>query len=86
MHRKPKPIYTMKQKKYTDKYGNVYYKVTFQAKEALYFSYEIPGTSHTATVTSDGLLCRVEEIDGMAAVSRWYRSPKTAVKNGYFRI
>ena len=29
----------MKQKKYTDKYGNVYYKVTFQAKEALFFSF-----------------------------------------------
>lgn len=63
----------MKQKKYTDKYGNVYYDVTFQAGEAKYFHYEDPGTSHTATVTSDGLLCRVEEIDGKAAVSRWFR-------------
>ena len=76
----------MKQKKHTDKYGNVYYDVTFQAGEAKYFHYEEPATQHTATVTSDGLLCRVEEIDGKAAVSRWYRSPKTAVKNGYIGI
>lgn len=76
----------MKQKKRTDRYGNIYYDVTFEAKEAEYFGYEEPATQHTATVTSDGLLCRVEEIDGKAAVSRWYRSPKTAVKHSYIRI
>ena len=76
----------MKQRKYTDNYGDIYYKVTFQAGEVKYFHYEEPATQHTATVISDGLLCRVEEIDGKAAVSRWYRSPKTAVRNGYIRI
>lgn len=53
---------------------------------AKHFSYEDPATQHTASVVCDGYFYKVEEIDGKAAVSRWYRSPKTAVKNGYIRI
>ena len=76
----------MKQKKITDRYGNIYYDVTFEAREAKHFSYEEPTTQHTVSVVCDGYFCKVEEIDGKAAVSRWYRSPKTAVKHSYIRI
>ncbi len=73
----------MKQKKRTDRYGNIYYDVTFEAREAKHFSYEDPATQHTAVVVCDGYFCKVEEIDGKAAASPWYNSPKTAVKHGY---
>lgn len=76
----------MKQKKRTDRYGNIYYDVTFEAREAEHFGYEEPTTPHTAVVVCDGYFYKVEGIDGKAAVSRWYLSPKTAVKHSYIRI
>lgn len=73
----------MKQKKYTDKYGNVYYKVTFQAKEAQYFGYEDPEATFTATVEEVGAdgYCQVTDIDGKKAVSAYFCTPKIAVKH-----
>lgn len=73
----------MKQKKRTDRYGNIYYDVTFEAREAEHFGYEEPATPHTAVVVCDGYFYKVEGIDGKAATSPWCNTPKTAVRHGY---
>lgn len=78
----------MKQKKYTDKYGNVYYKVTFQAKEALFFSHEDPEATLTATV-EEGCISgysQVTEVEGKKAFSACYCTPKIAVKHCWIGI
>lgn len=76
----------MKQKKRTDRYGNIYYDVTFEAGEAKHFGYEEPTTPHTAVVVCDSYFYKVEGIDSKAATSPWCNSPKTAVKHSYIQI
>jgi len=76
----------MKQRKYTEPYGAIYYEVQFQSTEHKHFADESPARTHTAKVFYDGFYCRVENIDGKDAESIRTRTPKTAVKHSWLTI
>lgn len=78
----------MKQHKYTDRYGNVYYEVTFTSQESVFFFHQDnPATTHTAKVAElSGQLYRVEEVDGKFATSRVYCTIRTAIKHCWLSI